>query len=90
MLPANKEQYLAECKRREEGIDKVCTALHTTRMYICDLLTLGYNLLPSIDPIKVEKWISKHCCYNPDKESIKDFIIRMYGREIAELMETLF
>ena len=83
--------WIVEKRRREEGIAKVCKILHTTKMMICDpLLTLGLGS-PSIDPSLLEKWLVKHGKYRDGEgESIRDAVVRHYGKDTADLIDSLF
>ena len=86
---ANPSPRRAELERRAAGISKVCKTLHTTKMYICDpFLDL---ITPSIDVVKLEKWLVKHGKYREgDGESVRDAIVKHYGKATAELIDTLF
>jgi hypothetical protein len=83
--------WIVEQRRREEGVAKVCRTLHTTKMMICDpLLTLGLGS-PSIDPSLLEKWLVKHGKYSgADGENIRDAVEKHFGRDTADLIDSLF
>lgn len=83
--------WIVEQRRREEGVAKVCRTLHTTKMMICDpLLSLGLGR-PSIDPTLLEKWLIKHGKYrDADGESIRDAVVKHYGKDTADLIDSLF
>ena len=79
----------ADLKRREKGIAKVCRTLHTTKMMICDpFLSL---ITPSIDVGLLEKWLVKHGKYHgEDGVSLRDVIEKHYGKDTADLIDSLF
>lgn len=87
---AKPPKWMVEQRRREEGVARVCKKLHTTKMMICDPpLSIGLGS-PSIDPLLLEKWLVKHGKYSGgDGESIRDAVEKHYGRDTADLIESL-
>lgn len=69
----------------------MCRILHTTKMMICDpMLSFGLGQ-SSIDPTLLEKWLMKHGKYKgEDGESIRDAIEKHYGKDAADLIDSLF
>ena len=81
--------WMADRIRRDEGVKKLCKILHTTRRFICDpLLTLALGS-PSVDPTLLERWLLRHHKMAVVGESIKEALTRNYGKEVAELAESL-
>ena len=77
----------AERKRREKGIGRVCSVLRTTKAMICDPFLSCCFDAPSINPMLLEKWLSK---MGKRGESIRDAIEKHYGEELADLIDSLF
>ena len=45
---------------------------------------------PTLHPVLLEKWLIRRGWYAPDAgESIKDCILRLFGKEWADLAESL-
>ena len=77
-----------EVKRREEGIDRLCQILGTTHDQICDPLVTTLFGCPFLSPRKIEKWLVTRNMIN-DGESTRDSVERCYGKEVADLAESL-
>ena len=81
--------WIVEQQRREEGVQKLCRVLHTTKRFICDpFLSIALHE-PSVDPTLLEQWLVKHGKIRLDEESIREALVRNYGEEIAALAESL-
>lgn len=79
----------ADLKRRGEGIAKVCKILHTTKAMLCDPFL--YLITPSIDVERLEKWLVKHGKYHGEEGvSLRDVIEKHYGKDTADLIDSLF
>ena len=66
-----------------------CKVLNVGQGYICDaFLTLGCGE-PSVDPFKLERLLKSRSVYREDEESIRECLERVYGKEIADLAESL-
>lgn len=79
----------AELKRRNADLAKVCKILHTTKAMLCDPFL--YLITPSIDVERLEKWLVKHGKYHgEDGVSLRDVIEKHYGKDTADLIESLF
>lgn len=82
-----KEELHSEVERRERGIDEVCSRLQSARAFLCDPET--YVIIPSLDPVQMERLLlNRHLLF--DGESIRDCIERLYGKVLADLIESLF
>lgn len=78
-----------ERTRRERGIKRLCKILNVGPAFICDhLLTLAAGE-PSIDPSKMETLLKMRGLLKENVESIKECLARQFGKDIAELAESL-
>ena len=78
-----------EIADRNAGIDRLCRILGAGRAYICDAFlwfTLGE---PSLNPEQLEHWLEKHGKGPKEGESLRDAIEKHYGKETADLAESL-
>ena len=80
---------MSNAMRREERVRKLCAKLHTTKMFICDPMMTRMLGIPSIDPMLIEKLLVKRGEMAEDGESIRDALTNHYGKETAELAESL-
>lgn len=77
-----------EKKRREDDCDRLCKVLGTSKAYIFDLLITKVCGYPCLHPEYLEKWLKERHMINED-ESIRESLERNYGKEIADLAESL-
>lgn len=74
--------------RRERDADRLCSVLHTSRAYIFDMLISFAMDMPCLHPQNLERLLCKRG-EMVDDESIRDCLERRYGKEIADLAESL-
>lgn len=75
-------------RRRTEDADRLCKALGTSKMFLFDPLmsfALGY---PCIYPEYIERFLAARG-HLKDGESIRECLERVYGKDVAELAESL-
>ena len=75
-------------KRRNESCDRLCRTLGTSKAFICDLMLSKLCGYPCLDPQNLERWLRLHHKMEGE-ESIREAIEREYGKEIADLAESL-
>ena len=73
---------------RKAKVEKLCRVLGTTPMYICDPLLTFALQEPSVDPTRLEQWMERRRLIR-DGESIRDALVRHYGKATADLAESL-
>lgn len=78
-----------EISIRSSNLSRLCNVLDVGFGWICDVFLTLQCGEPSIDPEKIERLL-KHRGYLKDgEESIRECLERMYGKEIADLVESL-
>lgn len=81
----SKEEY----ERRDAGVNRLCSVLGTTRAFICDPILTMVMRIPSVDPFHIEQWLKRIGKGVGTNESLYDTLERHYGKEIADLAQSL-
>lgn len=81
----SKEEY----ERRYNGVNRLCSVLGTTRACICDPILTMVMRIPSVDPLHLEQWLKWIGKGVGENESLYETLERHYGKEIADLAESL-
>lgn len=79
----------SELERRTKGVERLCHRLATTPAFICDPMLRMACGMPFIDPARLEKWMTHIGKRVGENESLKDALARHFGKEIADLAESL-
>ena len=77
---------------RKEGLRKLAERLGCpSPSWISDAFSTLVLGIPSLDPILLDKWLVRTNKYHPEMcdESIEECMVRVYGREWADLAKKL-